>query len=78
MAQRVRAVVARAKGSPVAVEEIVVPDPGPGEAVVAIHKELTLVRSEDPGQGGQAARDGEVVVSALNEMSVALVSSGGL
>ena len=49
-----------------------------GEAVVAIHKELTLVRSEDPAQGGQAARDGEVVVSALNEMSVALVSSGGL
>jgi S-(hydroxymethyl)mycothiol dehydrogenase len=33
--QEVRAVVARAKGEPVAVETIVVPDPGPGEAVQA-------------------------------------------
>jgi S-(hydroxymethyl)mycothiol dehydrogenase len=29
-------VVARAKGAPVTLEEIVVPDPGPGEAVVAV------------------------------------------
>ncbi|MGX7823701.1 S-(hydroxymethyl)mycothiol dehydrogenase [Actinokineospora sp. 24-640] len=36
MAQRVRGVVARAKGLPVSVETIVVPDPGPGEAVVAV------------------------------------------
>ena len=36
MAQQVRGVVARAKGEPVTVETIVVPDPGPGEAVVAI------------------------------------------
>jgi S-(hydroxymethyl)mycothiol dehydrogenase len=36
MAQNVRGVVARAAGQPVAVETIVVPDPGPGEAVVAI------------------------------------------
>ena len=36
MPQEVRAVVARAKGEPVTVETIVVPDPGPGEAVVAI------------------------------------------
>jgi S-(hydroxymethyl)mycothiol dehydrogenase len=34
--QEVRAVVARAKGEPVSVETIVVPDPGPGEAVVAV------------------------------------------
>ncbi|MDX2378382.1 MAG: alcohol dehydrogenase catalytic domain-containing protein, partial [Acidimicrobiia bacterium] len=36
MSQEVRGVVARAKGEPVSVETIVVPDPGPGEAVVAI------------------------------------------
>ncbi|MDN5917483.1 MAG: S-(hydroxymethyl)mycothiol dehydrogenase [Pseudonocardia sp.] len=36
MAQHVRGVVARSKGAPVTVETIVVPDPGPGEAVVKI------------------------------------------
>ncbi|MEJ8281190.1 S-(hydroxymethyl)mycothiol dehydrogenase [Pseudonocardia spirodelae] len=36
MAQQVRGVVARAKGEPVTVETITVPDPGPGEAVVKI------------------------------------------
>ncbi len=36
MPQQVRAVVARAKGQPVTIETIVVPDPGPGEVVVAI------------------------------------------
>ncbi len=36
MSQQVKAVVARAKGEPVTVETIVVPDPGPGEAVVKI------------------------------------------
>jgi S-(hydroxymethyl)mycothiol dehydrogenase len=36
MPQRVRGVIARAKGAPVTVETIIVPDPGPGEAVVAI------------------------------------------
>ncbi|MFC5996994.1 S-(hydroxymethyl)mycothiol dehydrogenase [Pseudonocardia hispaniensis] len=36
MPQQVRAVVAHAKGEPVSVETIVVPDPGPGEAVVAV------------------------------------------
>ena len=36
MAQRVRGVVARSKGQAVSVETIVVPDPGPGEAVVAV------------------------------------------
>jgi S-(hydroxymethyl)mycothiol dehydrogenase len=34
--QQVRGVVARAKGQPVTVETVNVPDPGPGEAVVAI------------------------------------------
>jgi hypothetical protein len=34
MAQQVRAVVAKAKGEPVTVETIEIPDPGPGEVVV--------------------------------------------
>ncbi|MFB6613393.1 S-(hydroxymethyl)mycothiol dehydrogenase [Streptomyces sp. NPDC085524] len=36
MTQQVRAVVARSKGAPVSLETIVVPDPGPGEALVEI------------------------------------------
>lgn len=36
MSQQARAVVARAEGKPVTVETIVVPDPGPGEAVVRV------------------------------------------
>ena len=36
MAQTVRGVVSLEKGAPVRVEEITVPDPGPGEAVVAV------------------------------------------
>jgi len=36
MAQRVRGVIAPGKGEPVRIETIVVPDPGPGEAVVKV------------------------------------------
>ncbi|WP_327725518.1 S-(hydroxymethyl)mycothiol dehydrogenase [Streptomyces europaeiscabiei] len=36
MSQQVRGVVARAKGEPVGIETIVIPDPEPGEAVVRI------------------------------------------
>jgi S-(hydroxymethyl)mycothiol dehydrogenase len=36
MSQQVRAVVATAKGAPVSVESVLVPDPGPGEATVAV------------------------------------------
>ncbi|MEU4239715.1 S-(hydroxymethyl)mycothiol dehydrogenase [Actinoplanes sp. NPDC026619] len=36
MSQKVRGVIARAKGAPVEVATIVVPDPGPGEAVVKV------------------------------------------
>jgi S-(hydroxymethyl)mycothiol dehydrogenase len=36
MAERVRGVVALSKGAPVTVETILVPDPGPGEAVVKV------------------------------------------
>jgi S-(hydroxymethyl)mycothiol dehydrogenase len=34
--RQVRGVVARAKGEPVSVEQVLVPDPGPGEALVAV------------------------------------------
>ena len=34
MTQKVRGIVARAKGQPVSLETIVIPDPGPGEAEV--------------------------------------------
>ncbi len=36
MPQTVRGVIARAKGAPVTVEDVIVPDPGPGEAVVRV------------------------------------------
>ena len=36
MAHEVKGVVAVAKGAPVSVTTVVVPDPGPGEALVAI------------------------------------------
>ena len=36
MASETRGVVAREKGAPVTLEAIVVPEPGPGEAVVAV------------------------------------------
>ncbi len=36
MSQRVRGVVARAQGQPVELTTVIVPDPGPGEAVVAV------------------------------------------
>jgi S-(hydroxymethyl)mycothiol dehydrogenase len=36
VAQEVRGVVAKAKGAPVGTESVIVPDPGPGEAVVRV------------------------------------------
>ncbi len=36
MAQTVRGVIAAGKGKPVSIEGVVIPDPGPGEAVVAV------------------------------------------
>ena len=36
MPQKVRGVIARAKGAPVSIETVVIPDPGPGEAVVVV------------------------------------------
>ena len=37
MSQTVRGVIARSKGQPVELVDIVIPDPGPGEVVVAVH-----------------------------------------
>jgi S-(hydroxymethyl)mycothiol dehydrogenase len=37
MASKVRGVIARTRGKPVSIETVVVPDPGPGEALVAVH-----------------------------------------
>ncbi len=36
MSQQVRGVIARSKGAPVTIETVVIPDPGPGEAVVKV------------------------------------------
>src|SRR3984893_5642399 len=36
MAQTVRGVISRGKGEPVNIEQIMIPDPGPGEAVVRV------------------------------------------
>jgi hypothetical protein len=37
MSQTVRGVIARSKGQPVELVDIIIPDPGPGEVVVAVH-----------------------------------------
>ena len=37
MSQTVRGVISRSKGQPVELVDIVIPDPGPGEVVVAVH-----------------------------------------
>jgi hypothetical protein len=45
MSQQVKGVISRAKGAPVEVVTIVVPDPGPGEAVVKVQASTTSSRS---------------------------------
>src|SRR3954451_7551963 len=74
MPYEVRGVVARAKGQPVSIETIVVPDPGPGEAIVDIqaggvcHTDLHYreggINDEFPFLLGQEAAG---VVSAVGE-----------
>ena len=56
MPQQVRAVVARAKGAPVTVGTVVVPGPGPGEAVVAL--QACRVRDLESVVSERAALDG--------------------
>ena len=48
------------------------------QTIAAVHKEIALVLSEDPGTRGRELRDGDVIVGALGATSVALVNSGGL
>ena len=48
------------------------------QTVAAIHKEISLVLSEDPATRSRELRDGDVVANALSGASVALVNSGGL
>ena len=38
MSQTVRGVMSRKKGEPVELVDVVVPDPGPGEVVVDVHR----------------------------------------
>ena len=56
MTHRVRAVVAGAKGRAVSVETIVVPDPGPGEALVAV-KACGVCRTDLHYRGGGISED---------------------
>ncbi len=46
MPQTVRGVIARAKGEPVTVENIVIPDPGPGEVIVDIEAAWPVKRGD--------------------------------
>jgi hypothetical protein len=48
------------------------------QTIAAVHKEIALVLSEDPGTRSRELRDGDVIDGALGATSVALVNSGGL
>src|SRR5208283_4407208 len=48
------------------------------QTIAAIHKEIALVRSEDPETHSREIRGREAVVGAVNVARVALVNSGGL
>jgi hypothetical protein len=48
------------------------------QTIAAVHKEIALVLSEDPGTRSRELRDGDVITGALGATSVALVNSGGL
>ncbi len=47
-------------------------------AIAAIHKDISLVRSEDVETRKRLTRSGELVAATLNVASLALVNSGGL
>ena len=81
MSQTVRGVIARAKGEPVTVENIVIPDPGPGEVVVDIeacgvcHTDLHYreggINDEFPFLlGHEAAGKVEAVGAGVTEVAV--------
>jgi len=81
MSQQVRGVIARAKGAPVELVDIVVPDPGPGEVVVAVaacgvcHTDLTYreggINDEFPFLlGHEAAGTVEKVGAGVDSVAV--------
>src|SRR3954454_13228029 len=80
MPVQVRGVVARRKGEPVSIETIVVPDPGPGEAVVAIktcgvchtdlhYREGGITDSYPFLLGHEAAGHGEAVGEGVTDVA---------
>jgi hypothetical protein len=48
------------------------------QTIIAVHKEIALVLSEDPATRSREVHDGEAVAGALDGATVALVNSGGL
>ncbi|MGW5105980.1 S-(hydroxymethyl)mycothiol dehydrogenase [Nocardia sp. NPDC004123] len=81
MPQQVRGVIARAKGAPVELTDIVIPDPGPGEVVVAVaacgvcHTDLTYrdggINDEFPFLlGHEAAGTVESVGAGVDSVAV--------
>ncbi len=48
------------------------------QTVAAVHKEISLVLSDDPETRSREVRDGDVIAGALGSATVALVNSGGL
>jgi hypothetical protein len=48
------------------------------QTIAAVHKEITLVLSEDPETRSREIRDRDVIEGALGQATVALVNSGGL
>jgi hypothetical protein len=48
------------------------------QAIAAIHKDISLVRSEDVETRKRQTRSGDLVAGTLNVASLALVNSGGL
>ena len=57
MPQTVKGVVAMKQGEPVTIENIVIPDPGPGEAVVAIKAGEELTINYNTKGGGPVSDD---------------------
>ena len=48
------------------------------QTVAAVHKEISLVLSEDPETRSREVRDGDVIAGALDGATATLVNSGGL
>ena len=78
--QQVRGVIAKAKGEPVSIETINIPDPGPGEAVVAIQACGVCHTDLHYREGGlMAEKERELVVdAALAVVQVGVADPAGL